>query len=487
MNTSDNHREVDFAAIESSNDTTIQTMPSIEVPTQQQSIKYMFLLSLQWSEIDNKNNESFSKMVYDIWKWKDMVLGDGRDYFLPKSNTLRALQKYIIQQTNIEIPKSNVGQNTVAYSLSECVILSNCARFEVMIVVDTVNVIDDDNLEEMRHQFRQQLQDRVVSDLSLLLYAQVQSYNQNNRNSNNIFASTTSFMDRPDVIDMNAMVTLHRNDPNVITNGYNSSRDVTRQIQEMHKYWNVLSNVTDIISHLCDITVGIASRPRRPDRMVPFRPFSSRDAHILLQFKRTTDIATTTKSSKATSSTNSNSKKHSNRILLLLQYAIRAGKAARNPQRVPILNTLRQQYGETGNSNKYDIIPPQSVMDQVLQSVHEIVIQPTVQECVQHFDTMIESSTTKQRIQSLRYRALDMATTNEERQYILTQLHLPTMYLRHEPTRQSQIEDDANRIDVNTLPEMVVAWNETMFLEELSFNLTATRRQKQVDVAGITM
>jgi hypothetical protein len=517
-----NHRRIYATDNEENADVDISNDEDSTVPLQRPEMrKYMFLLSLKWSDLENSNeNQTFSKTVYDTWKWKDEVLGDGRDYFLPKSKTLRALQQYIIlqqQQLYSSITSSDTNLTSIRnnhtvvdeapYSISECVILSNCARFEILLVVDaSANPLqaEDSNtnksyVNEPQHQlmFHQQLQERVVSDVSILLYAQVLSYQRNS--NNNFLAATTSFLDRPNVIDTNAMVQLRET---MGDNSNSSIREFTQHVQQIQQHWNVLNNVHAIISHLCAITVGIAPRPRRPDRMVLFRPFSSRDAHILLQFKRTTDIASTsitqTKATSVNHNTNNSNKsnKHSNRILLLLQYAIRAGKAARNPQKVPLLNTLRQQYGETGNSNKYDIVPPTHVMDEVVQSVHELVIYPIIQECVHHFDTMLESSaTTKYQIQSLRCSALAMATTHEERQYILSQLHGPTIYLRQRQRRLPSVSGDdndgnnnhnqyENDSDMERLPQdgMRVVWNETQFLEELNLNLTKMRKPHQEKV-----
>ncbi len=38
------------------------------------------------------------------------------------------------------------------------------------------------------------------------------------------------------------------------------------------------------------VAAGMAPRASRPDRPVLFRPFSSRDAHIMLQLKRTAEV-----------------------------------------------------------------------------------------------------------------------------------------------------------------------------------------------------
>ena len=56
-------------------------------------------------------------MVRRIWDFKDDVLGDGRDYFVPRPKTLQALNQILRQQLQAK----------------ECVVLSNCARFDIFL------------------------------------------------------------------------------------------------------------------------------------------------------------------------------------------------------------------------------------------------------------------------------------------------------------------------------------------------------------------
>lgn len=52
-----------------------------------------------------------------------------------------------------------------------------------------------------------------------------------------------------------------------------------------------LQDIEEIAEHACVVACGMGQRPSRPDRPVPFRPFSSRDAHIMLQLKRTLELS----------------------------------------------------------------------------------------------------------------------------------------------------------------------------------------------------
>ena len=71
--------------------------------------------------------------------------------------------------------------------------------------------------------------------------------------------------------------------------------------------------IEDILRHFSQIAAGIALRPSNPKATINFRPFSSRDAHIMLQLKRTADLASSYPKCK-----------------LILDSALSAGKAARD-------------------------------------------------------------------------------------------------------------------------------------------------------------
>ena len=90
-----------------------------------------------------------------------------------------------------------------------------------------------------------------------------------------------------------------------------------------------------------------------------------------------------------------------------------------------------------------------------------------------------------------------LATTKDERQYILQQLHIPTMDLRRrqqqppllqQRQRQRQliiskvVDDDTlttSVVDSLQLHPPIVDWNETNFLNELSWNITTLRKQNK--------
>jgi hypothetical protein len=268
------------------------------------------LFSLKWSS--ETDPTAFSKIVRDTWRWKDAVLGDGRDFFVPRPKTLSALQSYIQSSSQREYQQL---AETTEYTydghpvFEECVVLSNCARFEIIIVTDSPLV-------------------RVLDSLARAIVAQVQAF------QNRPFKSMHLPFDWPGSIDPDAGIDVGRHGP---------------LIDELaaSKHWTHLKEAEEISEHLCLVAAGMAPRPSRADRRpVIFRPFSSRDAHILLQLKRTWY----------------NSVQVAPRISLFLRYALQAGKAVRNPDKIPEIMILRQ-YG-TGNS-KFDTLPPPDVLDSV--------------------------------------------------------------------------------------------------------------------------
>lgn len=193
------------------------------------------LLSLQY----NENVPQLSQ----IWKWKDSVLGDGRDFFVPKPKTLTALNSLVVAR----IPQ-----------IQECVVLSNCARFELLLVVNKEYNNETDTSEALR----------IEDAVSKCILAQVKAHSAKENVLDSIFFSS---MDRPEAIDQSITTYDNMTDTSFIK-------------------WNHVKGVENVCRHLCLIAAGMAQRPNRPNRPVPFRPFSSRDAHVLLQLKRTCEV-----------------------------------------------------------------------------------------------------------------------------------------------------------------------------------------------------
>lgn len=198
------------------------------------------------------------------------------------------------------------GENPWCTHIEECVILSNCARFDIILVVD-----DDPDV--------------VKQHLSACLLAQINAFESRPMNRFHLDIDWPGYISPDCPIDLEAK---------------------ELEISELSNYWNHLSGVESISRYLFLVAAGMATRPNRPDRAVTFRPFSSRDAHILLQLKRTYDC----------------SARKNPRVAMILKYALRVGKAIRNPSIVPELDLLKK-YG-TGDT-KYDSSPSEQLLASV--------------------------------------------------------------------------------------------------------------------------
>ena len=286
------------------------------------------LVSLQWTPDDR-----ISKTIRDVWKWKDVALGDGRDFFVPKPKTMQALQDYILKYSP---------------SIQECAILSNCARFEILFVTN-VNVN-----HAVPTSSSTSVDDDPMDCLCRCIASQVLSSRARAQSRRSIYALLNQHMDVPDLaIYKDAPVRtkkqLQQQQP---TESNPTHGEDSESFEVASDFWDHYQGVEAICRHLSLVAAGMALRPRRPDRPVIFRPFSSRDAHILLQLKRTKEVA-----------------QPDGRIRQLFDYALRAGKAARNSKHVPELEWLRS-YG-SGDS-KYSTQPPLHLSKQVAEVGEDI-------------------------------------------------------------------------------------------------------------------
>mmetsp|Transcript_36456 Transcript_36456/g.59478 ORF Transcript_36456/g.59478 Transcript_36456/m.59478 type:complete len:227 (-) Transcript_36456:94-774(-) len=218
-----------------------------------------------------------------------------------------------------------------------------------------------------------------------------------------------------------------------------------------------MEGAQSISTHLSLIAGGLAPRPNRPDRAVLFRPYSSRDAHILLQLKRTVEVvsALNTKENTDGQSEETNTKHNGGggrgRIKTLLDGALTAGKAARNEDAVPEIKKLKE-FGSDGT-------PPVALANIVAEAAIEQAVKPTVTTCVAKLAAM-ETDTAEQ-ISQLRRRVNNIVASLEggiSKTGIKTNkmqlqkmanklLHVPTMQLREGQLSREDIDNVVKKIE----------------------------------------
>lgn len=372
----------------------------------QQKQQQIYLFSLNW--IRESDPEYFRKKdVIRLWEWKDNALGDGRDFFVPKPKTLMALQQYFLDN----IP-----------NLIECSIISNCARLEVLC---TYSLPFE---QEKGNGLEQQPENILARDISTCFIAQLDHHRNLSKKSN---PWTKMMMQLPVNVD---------NPDSVLTN-IPPVVDPMKSVSHYDSWWNVTVGPKPILTHLCRVSAGMGRRPRRPDRAVVFRPYSSRDAHVLLQLKRTRENIGFLPLQDDTASTESKDAKSQKRKLLpiVLDYALRAGKAARNSDIVPEILELKEM---TSAESSAGSASEQQTSERVANAAFEKGMKPLIEECVAKLDD--STNNIDYRIAEFRQNAFTLLNEiepqgddykeqdfqKELRSWLNRRLHEPTVLIR---------------------------------------------------------
>jgi hypothetical protein len=374
-------------ASSSSSSSTGQTAaqpPPIDRPT----TAILLLLSLQHPERYGR----FCPTVANVWKWKDAVLGDGRDFFIPRPKTLAKLQQYLMSQVEM---------------IRSIVVLSNCARLELLVTIrhdnettrcTSVNRIKTESKQDGDGTSSSSLL-LVREAISRALLLQVHHYQ-----SQRFFLLDPPPIDWPSSIAMNPEPRHNTGYPN------DDDDEEEEMVQQLVCHWNAFDTLPLILTHWCHVASGLSTRANRPDRTVAFRPFSSRDAHIMLQFKRLVVLMNHNKDKDDSTTTNTTTAMPK----WIVDTALAAGKAARS-------NAIVHAYRPLLLDSTQPMPQP------IAQQVQEEVIQPLVQRAL----TQWNAKSAGRVIQTVRQQALALAETNPERQWIQrTQLHNITMVLR---------------------------------------------------------
>jgi hypothetical protein len=370
-------------------------------PKRRQQSK-VILLSLQHPEWTGR----FCKTVAEVWRWKDAVLGDGRDFFVPRPKTLAALQQYLVSSSAADV----VHQEPM---IEAVVVLSNCARLELLLVISNINNNNDSSHEQASSSSLQE----AISHALLRQVWHVQGLR---------FGPPP--LDWPASIVTEPATFPHQNSSS------SSSKDrADMLVQDLARHWKRYDTMPAILTHWCDVAAGMATRPNRPDRgghrqddddrddedptrIGPFRPFSSRDAHIMLQMKRLVvhgDHAVTTK--------------------WIVDTALAGGKAARSNALVHAQRSLL-----------LDSTMPMPMS--IAQQVRRDILTPLVEHALSQWHAKGAGDA----IRHVRQQALALAQSDAERHAIRrsTALHNVTMALRQTQHQSCGSDHDDDHDDI---------------------------------------
>ncbi|KAL3802020.1 hypothetical protein ACHAWO_002440 [Cyclotella atomus] len=385
-------------------------------------------------------------LIRECWKWKDSVLGDGRDYFVPRPKSLKAFHSLFVGMEIIVEMQDDLTLNKGRRSSS-----TDRDSIETIHAERTNDQLVDENIYNRRMRrtiklcsFRSSTKyqsDDVAPDASTTTAEQVARTTvafhllqqiQSHRSQHSSFlqmSGLASWLDLPDAVN-----TLCMNSATNVIQIEESTR-----IMQLSQRLTCIEGARPISTHLSLIASGIAPRTNRPDREVIFRPYSSRDAHILLQLKRTAEVVSTLSSDKRGGGAC---------MKILLDSALSAGKAARNEQIVPEIRKLKE-FGSDGT-------PPIGLAKIVAEAAVQMAVNPTVDTCVARLNALGSANN----IYLLRQRVNDVVDTlvdcddprfnKQDLQRVANELlHAPTMQLRSGEMTESDMEDAVKNIEAD--------------------------------------
>ena len=241
-------------------------------------------------------------------------------------------------------------------------------------------------------------------------------------------------------------------------------KEITSAISSKH-------DLGDIIKGLCLMASGLAARPDRPTgpHKVMFKPFSSSDSHIMMQLKRLVEIISTSNSIKHQQRINSSSSRKrkrkqvsggtnnssrrlrssGGRIRLLLNGALRAGKAARNEAAVPEILQLKPY------AKNEDEDVPLDLMTETVSAVNQRVIFPSVEKIAAEYKSLEANSA----IASMRrdvFHHIDILTADSSPTEI-DSIKTKAKKLLHGPTLELRSGESLER-DTNYIVERYTEW-----------------------------
>ncbi len=260
-----------------------------------------------------------------------------------------------------------------SFIIEECAALSNCARLDVILVLRKTRVEDSNQPKN----YNATISMEAAKNAALFAVAyNLERRVQSQQSKPTSFLQRTGFsswFDLPGAVDVDTLPSASTKTA-ATTASITTTRQTTilelttkdTQIIPLASRLISLEGAPSIIQHLALIAGGLSPRPNRPNREVIFRPYSSRDAHILLQLKRTVEVISTLNGKTAASATvfdadvassekkaddKSDKKLQRNfgrggggKIKILLEWALNAGKAVRNEAIVPQIRELKE-YG----------------------------------------------------------------------------------------------------------------------------------------------
>ena len=287
--------------------------PSTAVTTGRRLRRTMHLVSLP--PPDDTYALPCEDLVRECWRWKDAVLGDGRDYFNPRPRALSDFHSLFVgMEIDVSFSSSSSSSSTLdgsevalrmpcdrearsssssegpsssssssssspgeeeeggaRFVVEECAALSNCARLDVVLVLRS-----DDDASRASAALGDVAARRAVAHT---LRRQALSRRHSGGGAAPLECTgLASWLDLP-----GAMSNDDGSDPSHSPHSSRShalgrSGDDGGETRALAARLSSMEGALPVCTHLSLVASGLSPRPNRPDREVLFRPYSSRDA-----------------------------------------------------------------------------------------------------------------------------------------------------------------------------------------------------------------
>ena len=279
--------------------------PSTAVTTGRRLRRTMHLVSLP--PHDDTYALPCEDLVRECWRWKDAVLGDGRDYFNPRPRALSDFHSLFVgMEIDVSFSSSSSSSSTLdgsevalrmpcdrearsssssegpspsspgeeeeggaRFVVEECAALSNCARLDVVLVLRS-----DDAASRATAALGDVAARRAVARV-----LRRQALSRRHAGGASLLERTglASWLDLPGAMrnDDGSTSSSHSHSH---SNDAGRSGDCGEESRALASRLSSMEGDLPVCTHLSLVASGLSPRPNRPDREVLFRPYSSRDA-----------------------------------------------------------------------------------------------------------------------------------------------------------------------------------------------------------------
>eukprot|EP00540_Astrosyne_radiata_P007332 CAMPEP_0116867742 /NCGR_PEP_ID=MMETSP0418-20121206/26792_1 /TAXON_ID=1158023 /ORGANISM="Astrosyne radiata, Strain 13vi08-1A" /LENGTH=457 /DNA_ID=CAMNT_0004503599 /DNA_START=37 /DNA_END=1413 /DNA_ORIENTATION=+ len=326
--------------------------------------------------------EDPSSIGTELWDWKKVVVGHNME-----------VETHRIDQSVL----SHINHRLVKYSnmIQECCVVTTCLRFELLLILKPGT---DKKITESKS-----LTESLCREISKIFVYHMDYYNRMDEDDRLYWSEKKRMKLLPDM------------------RGIKKKRaPEEHRVKALMSRWELKKvGVRGACEYLCMVSTGIQipSMEDDPDAdifaeiAVQFDPYSSRNAHVMAQFKQCRQAAS------------------GPRVQMIMDAALTAGKKARNEKVVPPIAFLKRKDNESDDHDEFDEFengPSQDQVQWAAEAALELAVKPTMEACEEKYVAACHADL----VADFRQRVEALATDGEELLWLRQQMHQPTIDLR---------------------------------------------------------